>query len=492
MALCLALVLSIASFAQEAPEGYVEGEDTYTVYTDAQYQEVIKGVYDKTLENKTIVFGCDILVTLDFVMENPCDITIDLNGFTYTNKTVNNKSGDFDFQNENAIIRIKNGNISSNFCVFIFRTSGQLYAEEINVVSNDECIYRYGGGHSAVVNLKNCKMDALGNYYSVTLNGSCGGYGGTLYEIDGGEYAGLCIMCPVPGSYVKNCLVYEKKLNIDAWHAHGENNSYVTLEVRNVIIEGDGGEVYLNDVAVEPELYDCTFQKINLSNKSYAFIMSYTSPTCEKAGTKTKYHNLTSITVDEQYSLDNPALGHVADLGNILDLVYENGFINNGTYVCSCERCGAENVKEESPSAQSLLLFTGISTEQNGNGICIGYMINKEAIDVYEGYGKTFELGVVAYVPNGSETNLELVNNDLSAIDRTISVPISTETRGFEFKIKGFAAKYYDLALVMCAYVYDGTKVDYVNVSINGSSVSLSQDDYATTLTMKQICEFEK
>ena len=172
--------------------------------------------------------------------------------------------------------------------------------------------------------------------------------------------------------------------------------------------------------------------------------------------------------------------------------MYENGFINNGTYVCSCERCGAENVKEESPSAQSLLLFTGISTEQNGNGICIGYMINKEAIDVYEGYGKTFELGVVAYVPNGSETNLELVNNDLSAIDRTISVPISTETRGFEFKIKGFAAKYYDLALAMCAYVYDGTKVDYVNVSINGSSVSLSQDDYATTLTMKQICEFEK
>ena len=44
----------------------------------------------------------------------------------------------------------------------------------------------------------------------------------------------------------------------------------------------------------------------------------------------------------------------------------------------------------------------------------------------------------------------------------------------------------------MCAYVYDGNEVDYVNVAINGSSVSLSQDDYAATITMKQICEYKK
>ena len=81
---CFFATLAYAS--EDAPESYIESDDAYTIYTDSQYKEVILGVYNGTLENKTIVFGCDISVTLDLYMEKPCDISIDLNGFTYTNR----------------------------------------------------------------------------------------------------------------------------------------------------------------------------------------------------------------------------------------------------------------------------------------------------------------------------------------------------------------------------------------------------------------------
>ena len=140
----LVCMFTISAFADETtPESYETSDTAYTVYTDAQYTEVITGIYNGTLENKRIVFGCDIETTTDFVMSEPCDITIDLNGFTYTNNRIYNKSGDFDFQNKDAILRISNGYINSSFCVFIFRITGQLYAENIEVSSSDECVYQY-------------------------------------------------------------------------------------------------------------------------------------------------------------------------------------------------------------------------------------------------------------------------------------------------------------------------------------------------------------
>ena len=498
MVVALTLCLCIVSVAQDtAPESYVSSETAYTVYNDAQYQEVILGIYNNELENKTIVFGCDILVTLDFVMTNPCDITIDLNGFKYTNNTINNKSGDFDFQNGSAIIRIKNGSIESNFCVFIFRTSGQLYAESIEVVSHDECVYRYGGSHNAIVSLKNCKMNATADYYAVNLNGNCGcpqgSEGGSLYQIEGGEYGGLAILCPRDGSYVRDCLVYEKNLCLDTWHRHAGTSSApknVELEVRNVKVTSDSGEIYLNDVGLSPILYDCTFKKINLSNKSDAVIISYTSPTCENPGTKTKYYNLTSISVDEQYSIDNPAKGHTANLDEILDLVYENGFNNAGTYICTCTECGAMDIKEKTPSASALITFVGISAPMNGNGICIGYAIGCEAIETYKSYEKTFEYCVVAYIPLENETNVDPIGTDLKPIDYTISTPLSAEYSAVDFVINGFGS-HVDTPLAMCAYVYDGSEVDYLNASIS-ETVSISQDDYVSTITLASVLAYAK
>ena len=456
------------SASDTVSENYAESDTAYTVYTDEQYQEVILGIYDGTLANKTIVFGCDILVTLELVMENPCDITIDLNGFTYTNNKVINKSGDFDFQNKDAIIRIKNGYIKSSFCVFIFRTSGQLYAEEINVVSNDECIYRYGSSHSAVISLKNCKMDATGNYHSVNLCGNCGGQNGSesgsLYMIEGGEYAGLCIYCPREGSYVKDCLVYEEKLILDTWHRHGGTNESpqnAILDITNVTVTGDGGEIYLNDAGLSPVLYDCTFDKVNLSNKTTAVIISYTSPTCTQAGTKTTYHNLTSITVDEQYSIDNPAKGHSADLENVLDAVYQDGYHNIGAYVCPCVECGAMDARAE---AQALFACLGYSIAETGTrGIAVGFSANKGAIAAYtEITENTVSFGVFAVSQSRLGAN-DILDENGNMAQGVVGTQIKGSYSLFEIKVTGIGENQKDTKLALGAYVAvsDGENTEY-------------------------------
>jgi hypothetical protein len=340
-------------------------------------------------------------------------------------------------------------------------------------------------------------MNATGNYYAVNLNGSCGrtqgSQGGSLYQIEGGEYGGLAILCPRDGSYIRDCSVYEKNLCLDTWHMHAgtcQAPKNVELEVRNVVVTGDSGEIYLNDVGLSPILYDCTFSKINLSNKSDAVIISYTSPSCEKPGTKTKYYNLTSVSVDEQYSIDNPAKGHTANLENILDLVYENGFNNAGTYICTCTECGATDVKEKTPSVGALITLAGISAPMNGNGICIGYAIDREAIETYKSYEKTFEYGVVAYIPHENETNVDPIGTDLKPIDYTISAPLSAEYSAVDFVINGFGS-HINTPLAMCAYVYDGSEVDYLNASIS-NAVSISQDDYVSTITLASVLAYAK
>jgi len=497
LALALALCLSISVFATDAvPENYEESDSAYTVYTDAQYQEVILGVYEGTLANKTIKFGCSISVTLDLYMEKPCDITLDLNGFTYTNNYRPVKAGDFDLRHKDAIIRIKNGNMECSFCVFIFQTNsnseysscdnmGQVYLENVNIRSQEEIVYHYGGC-GGVLNFKNCNLDVIQQQYSVNWSGNCGTEAGMLYQIDGGTYDGLNVHCALPGSYVKNCTVYNRELFIDSWHAHGENGTDSSVTLTNVTADV---QLRLNDPRIDPVLYDCTISEFVLGGNQ--LIVSYTSPTCEKAGTKTSYIGSAMGTVDEQYPIDNPALGHSADLNKIIDLVYENGFINNGTYVCECSRCDAQNIKENEPSAPALISFTGIATQQNGTGICVGYAVDFAAIDEYKEFGKTFEYGVVAYIPLESETNVEPINNDLSGGAYTISASLTdSESPSFEFKIMGFDASHYELDLVMSAYVYDGTEVDYINLAIS-NTVIVSQNDYASTLTMKQVSEYK-
>ena len=152
-------------------------------------------------------------------------------------------------------------------------------------------------------------------------------------------------------------------------------------------------------------------------------------------------------------------------------------FIVSGTKSVVCNNEGCNHSVTEAVGA--LVEYRGISSSQRSGSICVGYSVNVEIVEEYVLAGYTFEIGAVAYIPLENETEIDPIGLNLEPNDEyTISAQISNTTRSFDFVLKGFNEEYYDLSLVMCAYVYDGEKVSYVCVS----GGALVQEKYATTL----------
>ena len=460
--LLLACGLCVGVAAEEAavPENYEESDTAYTIYTDEQYKEVLVGVYEGTLPNKTIVLGCDLSVTYDLYMEKPCDITIDLNGKTYTNNYRPVKTGDFDLRHKDAIIRIKNGNMVCNFCVFVFQANrnaeyssvdnmGQVYLENVNIDSQEEVIYCYGG-YGGVLSFKNCNLNVIGNY-KTNGGGSCTTSSGMLYQMENCTFDGLNVHCALPGSYLRNCTVYDQELFIDSWHGHGEGGSDVEIELTNVQIDV---QLRLNDARIDPVLYDCSYPFVVLGSNQ--LIVSYTSPTCENAGTKLVYQGSATGVLDGEYYA--PALGHALDGAE--DVRYINYF-EKGFKYGYCERC-ENNVTETEASVPAAFVSLGFSYSQYdgaANSVAQGFKFNEE-VRAY--MGDDFEFGVVVAANVSGEAT------DALSLPKAIKVPL-VEQACFEIKINGIISDYCDKHIVFCAYIINNGVTLYLD---NGETKS--------------------
>lgn len=442
------LLCLIVSAEETVPENYTVNEKEYIIYSDVHYEEVLAGIKSGTLENKTVVLGCDIETKFDFVMDCAIDITIDLNNHTLANTYVSNKSGDFDLQHEDAIIRVKNGKMTSTFCMFIFRTAGQIYGENVDIVSREECVYQYGG-HTGVISLKNCTIDITLAYSSISL-ASCGGKGGILYQIENCRFDGLNIHCARPGSYVKNCTVYDRELFIDSWHSHGENSSDVTVTLTNVISEQ---QIRLNDPRVDPVLYDCTYPKVVLGGNQ--LIVAYTRATCTEAGSKIEYKGSATGVVDEQYALDNPAFGHEEQCV----VAYENGYLFSGYVKEGCLRCGDYVEKTLMPIFNCL----GYSMpEDGGKGIVLSYTVDFDALSEYEGLsGATIEFGFAVAISEylGNKAIID-ENGTVATLDRgsVVKAELDRKNDYVDLKISGFTSEQSNYNFVMGMYVITSTE----------------------------------
>ena len=113
--------------------------------------------------------------------------------------------------------------------------------------------------------------------------------------------------------------------------------------------------------------------------------------------------------------------------------------------------------------------------------MCVGYAINQKAYKEYTDAGYTLSYGIVAYVPTEGETNIAPVNNNLTGkTDNTIVASVNTTYVAFDFILTGFTSEHNGLSLVMCAYVFDGKRVEYIISTSNGE---LQQTQYAQTIT---------
>ncbi len=165
---------------------------------------------------------------------------------------------------------------------------------------------------------------------------------------------------------------------------------------------------------------------------------------------------------------------------------YENYFAN-GKRLVKCADCEHNEEIEVNPIITS---FKGYSVKENGNGIVVGYTLDKEALKEYERVnGKPLEYGFVLAVKAKIGENAP-INADGVAYDGVIKQAItSTSYTGVEFKlsgnvwdkevtVNGEAILLKDLEIVLTGYIFGSTGVVYVSneaTSENAATVCYNQ-----------------
>ena len=179
---------------------------------------------------------------------------------------------------------------------------------------------------------------------------------------------------------------------------------------------------------------------------------------------------------DEQYPIDNPALGHGFDADNITNIEYKNGFMSAGLCTSNCVRCNEAGIEEKEASASPLFNCFGYSTPEDGTiGIAVSFKIFKDAIVKYENTtGVSLEYGAVAasYDNLGDKTILDS-NGDITKLDKggVIKATVNQEkVSSLTLKITGFTKEEQkDTKLVLGTYVIEakeGTKtVSYLQAA---------------------------
>ena len=128
------------------------------------------------------------------------------------------------------------------------------------------------------------------------------------------------------------------------------------------------------------------------------------------------------------------------------------------------------------------------SAQINGDLICLGYKTNLKTLAVLP----ELSYGILAVAP-GADADMsayEPLNPDMTpnVENKVLALEIDRESSEFDFIIKGFTSDsaYYEVPIVMCAYVTDGEKVDYLCLDeLN----NIAQKEYASSITFKFIAE---
>ena len=166
-------------------------------------------------------------------------------------------------------------------------------------------------------------------------------------------------------------------------------------------------------------------------------------------------------------------------------ITYENGYLGVGVRTESCENDGCEYCQVTNPRA--LFEFLGYSKDMASTQICVGYYIAYAEIEEYKSVNNLADLeyglvaGVSQNIPNAKP--LQIVDGEVQAITPTkgsvASIDLSTyDLTLADFRLTGFE-DYQDLEILMCAYVYDGTSLVYL------------QDTQAQSVSAKTIATIE-
>ena len=148
-----------------------------------------------------------------------------------------------------------------------------------------------------------------------------------------------------------------------------------------------------------------------------------------------------------------------------LKVFYENGFACGGIVYESCqnELCGySKDIKELS----AIICFVGYSVSEDLSALCAGYCINQGALEEYEKYNgeEKISYGIYFGVFDGESDNfLSYDAGEIKSINGSgVAVNLNRITVGFDFKISGFNESTQNTEIILCAYVGNGARIDYL------------------------------
>lgn len=185
-------------------------------------------------------------------------------------------------------------------------------------------------------------------------------------------------------------------------------------------------------------------------------------PSCFETGSYKKYCYICEKEVIVEDAL--PFGGH--DI--ISDLSFGRGYDSVGTLQESCQRCDYTKKSYVQPIVSSY----GYSVSETGvAGITHKVEINLESLKIYNACVTTpLEFGMVAAAtPNFENAPLEIKDGAVQAVNSKIKSK-SFANSGYasiEYSISNIQESFYETPIVLCAYVYDGKSLIYINANSN-------------------------
>ena len=183
-------------------------------------------------------------------------------------------------------------------------------------------------------------------------------------------------------------------------------------------------------------------------------------------------------------------LSDVHVLGTTLAGVnYKDGYLSVGTKEYYCALCNTAKVEESEPSAKALFRSLGYSvcTFKKSNAITQGYAVNTDAYNEYIALTPSFSYGVVMA---GNQTGeamspLTVYNGNVAGINEKVYF-FKLNTNPFNYfniTVHGITEEMQDSYIVMCAYVFDGETIRYLD---NGTTVDSLTGVTYSSLTSNQ------
>ena len=159
-----------------------------------------------------------------------------------------------------------------------------------------------------------------------------------------------------------------------------------------------------------------------------------------------------------------PALGHLR--GELSDVVFLAGYLQNGTVRYDCDRCGGIGACEE--EIDPLVVSLGYSVSEFGDsyGIVQGYQIVTSALDIYMSANSNVEYGVVADVNATGMPQYPLTIEGGELVESSGAFKMSVadgKTDYVEIKVTGIKETSADVCFINCFYVFDGISIKYIS-----------------------------